>query len=496
MTPPRLTSLLVLAWTVVVTGAIAGGCASTPPPFDESLRARTFDRYWDELDEHYPFFGAAGPRHAGVDWNELRDRYRPRALAAQYPDEFYHVMVGMLSELDDPHVSLERPPARPNEAPWTSPGLYSRAMVDREWYITGWGDNPPAPPPPELSGRSFVYPRVLRIEGERPSITLVDDLLVGRAGTPVTIDLGWPDGAVTTHTLQRPVPLPLPPEIAAQIAEQLNNPAELRQLAQDTVRRLVAARKFGDVGYLRVDTFDPEDAMMSAGDYTGILDRAVDTVRDCRAVILDLRFNPGGEARIMSDFVGRFTDHAMPMGEITLPVLWVFPVTFEWEIRPREPVCNARLAILTRPLTGSSAEHAANILRQRGDCVIVGSRTAGAEAAVETVRGPDGSKLNYGRRRIVDDHGNGLQFVGVEPDVRIDMTRELLESMGADAAGRELQRRRFAAALEALGAPDLWPRLEAELEEFNDGPEPEPEPVPAPDSPAHAGAQPAPATAP
>ncbi len=472
--PAALLFALVIAAMACAGVMGLGGCVSGPPSFNEELRARTFDRYWDELENNYPFFDAAGPEHTGVDWADIRERYRPPALAAEHTDDFYHVMVGMLSELDDPHVSLA-PPERPDEPAWTSPGLPLRAMVDRGWYITGWGDNPPATPPAAFMGREYVYPRLVRVEGQRPSITLVDDLLVGRPGTDVEIDLEWPDASITTHTIQRPVPVSFPPTPEGEKDEIIKDPALLRQIARLIAGRPVFVQRFDDIGYLRADTFDSDDALITQSELTEMLDKAVDEVIDCRGIILDLRNNPGGEARIMSDFVGRFTDRAIPMGEIRLPVFGIFPVTFEWEVRPRRPVCTARLAILTRPLTGSSAEHAAKLLRERGDCVIIGSRTAGAEAAVESIRGPDGSTLSYGRRRIVDAQGHGLQFVGVVPDVRIDMTREMLESMGAGAAGLELQNRRFIAALRALDAESLWPRFRAEVRELGGTPREEPD---------------------
>ena len=59
-----------------------------------------------------------------------------------------------------------------------------------------------------------------------------------------------------------------------------------------------------------------------------------------------------------------------------------------------------------------------------------------------------------------------------------------LESLGAGAAGRELQNRRFIAALEAPDAAALWPRVQAELPELRGepalGPAVVPDPEPAP----------------
>ncbi|MFI1172343.1 S41 family peptidase [Streptomyces melanogenes] len=81
-------------------------------PGDRSLRRLTalpatcrapqpgaFDVFWQTFQENYPFFAAKG-----IDWKEVRDRYRPRAEAARTDAELYAILTEMVAPLHDAHV--------------------------------------------------------------------------------------------------------------------------------------------------------------------------------------------------------------------------------------------------------------------------------------------------------------------------------------------------------------------------------------------------------
>src|SRR5262249_1769498 len=56
---------------------------------------------WTEFDLHYSYFIVKN-----VDWNAVRDRYRPQAIAAANDVELSRVVGNMLAELRDRHVTL------------------------------------------------------------------------------------------------------------------------------------------------------------------------------------------------------------------------------------------------------------------------------------------------------------------------------------------------------------------------------------------------------
>lgn len=81
-------------------------------PGDRSLRRLTalpatcrapqpgaFDVFWQTFQENYPFFAAKG-----IDWKEVRERYRPRAEAARTDAELYDILTEMVAPLHDAHV--------------------------------------------------------------------------------------------------------------------------------------------------------------------------------------------------------------------------------------------------------------------------------------------------------------------------------------------------------------------------------------------------------
>lgn len=61
----------------------------------------TFDVFWQTFDENYPFFAAKD-----VDWEAVRDRYRPRVTSETTPDELFAVFRKMVAPLHDAHVSV------------------------------------------------------------------------------------------------------------------------------------------------------------------------------------------------------------------------------------------------------------------------------------------------------------------------------------------------------------------------------------------------------
>jgi len=71
-------------------------------PISKTAAAKSFDHLWETFDREYPLFGL----RPDVDWNQLREQYRPRALAAKNADEFADVCVEMLRHLRDPHATI------------------------------------------------------------------------------------------------------------------------------------------------------------------------------------------------------------------------------------------------------------------------------------------------------------------------------------------------------------------------------------------------------
>ncbi|MFF4410280.1 S41 family peptidase [Streptomyces sp. NPDC001404] len=79
--------------------ALPAACRDPHPAQDPRA---VFDTFWQTYAENYPFFAARG-----IDWQAVRDRYRPRVTARTTPDELFAVLQQMIEPLHDGHTYLK-----------------------------------------------------------------------------------------------------------------------------------------------------------------------------------------------------------------------------------------------------------------------------------------------------------------------------------------------------------------------------------------------------
>ncbi|MDT3399962.1 S41 family peptidase [Streptomyces sp. B1866] len=99
-----------------------------------------FDVFWETFRENYPFFAAKG-----VDWEAVRDRYRPQVTDETTPARLFAVLRAMVEPLYDAHVYVSAPPAggfaqgRPGTTP-PSPDYDAKILsyvADRDLHDPG-----------------------------------------------------------------------------------------------------------------------------------------------------------------------------------------------------------------------------------------------------------------------------------------------------------------------------------------------------------------------
>lgn len=95
--------LVLLPLCVVTWSACGTGSPTSPSPPAADFAAQ-FDSLWSTFDREYSYFD-----HKQIDWNALRDRFRPTAIAAADQAGFIGVVREMLGQLHDLHVVLRDP---------------------------------------------------------------------------------------------------------------------------------------------------------------------------------------------------------------------------------------------------------------------------------------------------------------------------------------------------------------------------------------------------
>lgn len=98
-----MTSAAHLTTAIALAATLMLGACHEPEHYDNDALG-TFDCLWDVVDTHYCFFA-----EKDVDWNEVRDRYRPRVIDGITQQELFDVCASMLAELKDGHVNLSSP---------------------------------------------------------------------------------------------------------------------------------------------------------------------------------------------------------------------------------------------------------------------------------------------------------------------------------------------------------------------------------------------------
>ena len=170
----------------------------------------------------------------------------------------------------------------------------------------------------------------------------------------------------------------------------------------------IDSRTIEEFGYLRVYAFAGSALHEEiAGELRSF------HARGTKALVLDLRGNPGGRLDVGIQVAGLLVAAGSPLYRET---------TRNGEPRVRESagerIWTAPMVVLVDGGTASMAEILAAALQEQG-AVVVGSRTAGVVAAAIVVPLSDGSALQVTVSRIVSGRGRLFNGRGLEPDLPV-----------------------------------------------------------------------------
>lgn len=165
------------------------------------------------------------------------------------------------------------------------------------------------------------------------------------------------------------------------------------------------------IGYVRLPAF--------YGKYDGSMRALVKKVEGARAVIVDLRGNPGGSIDALELFVGFFANQPQGIAEMVGR-----EKAKKIEAKPQKPLLEGPMVVLVDSESSSAAEIFARHFQRTGRAKVVGDQTLGRVTAAryfDRQQGLDRAVL-YGvmvaTHRVVFEGGEELEKKGVTPDVR------------------------------------------------------------------------------
>ena len=350
----------------------------TLPTLDQEARARLFDAVWQTVADKYLY----GDFH-GVDWQAIRERYRPRALNAPDAEHFYAIIKQMVGLLDDRHSRYLSPQEAFQEQARTSGtdvrvGIGVALRGDRiETVYRG--------SPAEEAGLRR-RDRILAADGQPFAGQIA--ALRGEAGTTVTLKIQAPGEEPRTVVVER---------------------RPVVQKIQSEAYRLPGT----NIGYLSIQSFWAEDMgeqvvaalteLLNAGPIDGL--------------IVDLRGNGGGWRPVLQQLLGSFV--AGKVGEF-----YRQEQSHPLEGQPTE--VQQRLAatpiiFLVDEGTQSYAEVLPAALQATGRAKVVGERTVGNTETIFAYDFEDGSRLWLAGEGFRLPSGVNLEGHGVIPDAELDV---------------------------------------------------------------------------
>lgn len=378
-------------------------------------RKEVFEYVWTVVHEKY-----YDTKTNGVDWKNVRNRYKERVENAPDDAAFYQLLQTMTGELHDAHTRVRDP--------------YKRYLFDRlETVSVGVSIN-------EVEGQAVigrvasgssaeaagVKPgMIVRAINKRP---IEDCLAEARAiigassserATRMLVYSSLLDGTEDTDVLLW--------------LERIEDPAQtfevkLTRRIYSTAVQVAARRLPSGFGYIKLSRWkDPAHAQFK---------RALEEMRDTTGMVIDLRDNGGGYPVEVLNVGSYFFPGKTPFGKfIRRSGQQTELMTTTSSFRPY----TASVVILINEASGSGSEMFAGVMQEAGRATVIGQSSCGCLLAATRRKLRGGGELLISEFDYQTPKGRRLEGGGVKPDRTVPLTIDDLRK-SRDAALEEAER--------------------------------------------------------
>lgn len=325
----------------------------------------------------------------------IRQYYLEEADRGKMEDGIYY---GLVNSLEDPY-SVYYSAEELQELQMSSEGIYygigayiSKAATEEYCVISGTIENTPAEEA-GLRADDIIY-MVDGIDTVGMDISEVVALIKGEEGTQVMLTL-----------------------VREGEADYLEIPVERRKIESPTVSSEMLENQ---IGYIEITEFD---------DVTE--DQFAEALAECKgngmkALILDLRSNPGGNLSTVCE-ISRML---LPKGMIVY--------TEDKYGKRDEYTCDGTrklevpAVVLVNGYSASASEILAGALKDHGMATIMGTTTFGKGIVQRVISLSDGSAVKLTVSKYYTPNGNDIHEKGVEPDVVVEFDADAYYDEGVD----------------------------------------------------------------
>ena len=417
----------------------AGACATAKPtaqrgePISREIAVATFDSLWSKVRNTY-----VDTAFVSSEWMKVRDSLRPRAERVTTRRELDQLLADALHHIHDSHFYII--PAHVATSESSNSGSGGRGATGlsvrvAEGNVVAWRVENGSP-----AWNAGIRPgrRIDRIEGKNTDSAMkrvralpvqaqpmelanvlhgLNGMLNPAIGDTVLVTAQVPQGKPSNYSL-----------VAAQGEGTLSQFGNLPAIAGLVkVNRIATATKNGCVGVIAFNIWLP--ALVPD------LERAVDSVRICDGIVIDIRGNPGGVGAMVMGFGGYFVDTTRSLGTMRTRQVSLNFVINPRSSRPDGSTVNpfkGPLAILIDPMSASTSEIFAAGMQRIGRSRVFGEPSAAAALPALMERLPSGDVFVHAVADFTDPLGNRIEGAGAVPDEIIPLTAADLAA-GKDA---------------------------------------------------------------
>ena len=192
--------------------------------------------------------------------------------------------------------------------------------------------------------------------------------------------------------------------------------------------RSVRSRMEGDIGYLRITSFNEQADKGSIKAIAKFKKNAGDKLK---GLVLDLRNNPGG----LLDQSVKISDLFLDKGEIVSTRSRRPEDTQRFNAHTGDLMNGLPVVVLINGGSASASEIVAGALQDHGRAILLGTKTFG-KGSVQTIMPLSGhGAMRLTTARYYTPSGRSIQAVGIEPDIKVEQAR--IENLAAQQTRRE-----------------------------------------------------------
>ncbi|WP_109122024.1 S41 family peptidase [Azospirillum sp. TSO22-1] len=186
----------------------------------------------------------------------------------------------------------------------------------------------------------------------------------------------------------------------------------------------VRSRLEGDVGYIRITSFNEQTQTGLEKAITGLQQQAGDKLK---GYVLDLRNNPGG----LLDQAVSVSDTFLEKGEIVSTRGRKAEEGTRYNAKPGDMAKGLPLIVLVNGGSASASEIVAGALQDHKRAVILGTQSFGKGSVQTIIPLPGHGAMRLTTARYYTPSGRSIQQLGITPDIEVKPARlEELDSQG------------------------------------------------------------------